>query len=470
MRFRIGLTAILLTAPLFGQPASSSRDRVYTADQTSNTVSVVDPAGQKLAGVIPLGAPRSEVLSPIYRGEANVHGLGFSPDHHTLVVVSVATNSVTFIDTATNTVRGKVYIGRAPHEAFFTNDGKEVWASVRGESHISVIDAATMKEKRKVTVADGPGMVRFSRDGARAFVVSSFTPEVDVVRTDTYEIEKRIPVVSPFSPNLDVCANGDVWMTHKDVGKVTVIDGATLDVKSVLDTGPITNHVACVDNFNGHFAYVTVGGLNHVKVFTREAAPKLVATIDTGALPHGIWPSDDGTRLFIGLENDDAVEVIDTIAGRSLGRIPIGQAPQALVFVSNAVPDGTAANLKPPAQVSGPITLTLLPPAGSPSKARALVSVRTLGIVDAVDVSVAGLEPETDYAVLAANSATAPYKEPTHVLDLRTNKRGGGGGAALGPVREIVVPRGASAQTTRYLILVPAKDHGAAALLAGMVK
>src|SRR6266404_719999 len=35
----------------------SSHDRVYTADQTSNTVSVIDPAENKLVGVIKLGDP-----------------------------------------------------------------------------------------------------------------------------------------------------------------------------------------------------------------------------------------------------------------------------------------------------------------------------------------------------------------------------------------------------------------------------
>jgi YVTN family beta-propeller protein len=470
MSLKTTLIAALFAAPLMAQTPVTSNDRVYTGDQTSNTVSVIDPATQTLAGEIVLGAPRSDVLSPIYRGEANVHGLGFSPDHRTLVVVSVATNSVTFIDTATSTVRGKVYIGRAPHEAFFTNDGREVWATVRGESHISVIDAATMKEKRKVTVADGPGMVRFSLDGKRAFVVSSFTPEVDVVRTDTYEIEKRIPVVSPFSPNLDVCSDGNVWMTHKDVGKVTVIDGTSLEVRSVIDTGPITNHVACVDNSAGHFAFVTVGGLNQVKVFSREATPAPVGTISTGALPHGIWPSGDGTRVFVGLENDDAVEVIDAVARKSLRRIPSGQAPQALVYVSNAVPaEGSSANLKPLSQVIRPVTLTLLAPSGSDSKGRALVSVRALGIVDAIDVSLAGLEPNTVYALVVAHAPQPPYGETTHLLDMKTNPKGGGNGAALGPVREIVVPAAEPADSVRYLIVVPAKDRNAAPLLIGKI-
>src|SRR5215467_12888551 len=35
----------------------STHDRVYAADQTSNTVSVIDPSSNKLLGVIRLGSP-----------------------------------------------------------------------------------------------------------------------------------------------------------------------------------------------------------------------------------------------------------------------------------------------------------------------------------------------------------------------------------------------------------------------------
>src|SRR3546814_2221712 len=59
--------------------------------------------------------------------------MGFSPDHKTLAVVSIGSNSVSFIDTATNAVKHITYVGRSPHEAFFTPDGNEVWVTVRGE-------------------------------------------------------------------------------------------------------------------------------------------------------------------------------------------------------------------------------------------------------------------------------------------------------------------------------------------------
>jgi YVTN family beta-propeller protein len=101
-------------------------DRVYTADQTSNTVSVIDPLSNKLLGVIHLGEDVPAALSPLYRGQLLVHGLGFSPDHRTLDVISIGSNSVTLIDTQTNSVKGTIYVGRSPHEGFFRPDGREL--------------------------------------------------------------------------------------------------------------------------------------------------------------------------------------------------------------------------------------------------------------------------------------------------------------------------------------------------------
>jgi YVTN family beta-propeller protein len=408
--------------------AVSPQDRVYTADQNSNTVSVINPASNTLLGQIRLGNQRPDVLSPLYKGEINVHGLGFSPDHKTLIVISTGSNSVSFIDTATNKVKGITYIGRSPHEGFFSADGKEVWVVVRGENYISIIDPASFKETGRIETALGPGMVQFHPDGKLAFVVSSFTPEVDVIDVGTHKIVKRIAVVSPFSPFLQFTPDyREIWMTHKDVGKVTRIDTAKLEVKGVIDTGMITNHIGFARTARGTFAYVTVGGENAVKVYTVGDKPELVATIPVGALPHGVWASNDGSRMYVGLENGDAVDVIDTTSNKVVARVPAGQAPQALVYVSNAVPEGGGlANLEPRAN-SEPINLSLKAPAGNAS---GFVVARNLGVVDAIEVSLFKLKPQTIYSVYVSG-------QETPVARFKTNPMGSANGTAIGPLREV---------------------------------
>jgi hypothetical protein len=159
----------------------SHQDRVYSAEQYSNTVSVTDPVDNKLLGTIRLGDPLPANLSPLYKGQLLVHGMGFSPDHRTIAVVAIGSNAVNFIDTATNSVKHITYVGRSPHEAFYTMDGSEVWVVVRGENYVSVLDGTTYEEKTRITVPNGPGMTIFSPDGKYGYVCSSFTPETEVI-------------------------------------------------------------------------------------------------------------------------------------------------------------------------------------------------------------------------------------------------------------------------------------------------
>jgi len=418
--------------------AAATRDRVYTADQTSNTVSVIDPATKQFLGLIHLGGDVPAALSPLYRGELLVHGLGFSPDHRTIAVVSVGSNSVTLIDTESNTVKGKIYVGRSPHEAFFRPDGRELWVAVRGENYVSVIDPVKRTEVRRIETANGPGMVLFRTDGKFAFVPSSFTPEMDVIETATYKVIARVPQASPFSPNLAVDQD-EVWVTLKDSGKTQVVSAKPpFQTVTVLQIGPITNHVAFVTNAAGRFAYVTVGGRNEVLVFRRDpgSSPKLVATIKTGDLPHGIWGSGDGRRIYVGLENGDSVQAIDTATNQCLATIPVGQLPQALVYVPNAVTsDKGTANLRPLGLAAQALHLELTPPPGVTSAAHASVAINSLGPIDNLQIAATGLEPGQKYKVMLVGGT-----EPQELVTFSAGIGGAAIAQALGPLKRAVAP------------------------------
>lgn len=440
--FAIAATTLFVNA---AWALPSAQDRVYTADQNSNTVSVINPVSNTLLGQIKLGNQRPDVLSPLYKGQINIHGLGFSPDHKTLIAIANGSNSVTFIDTATNKVKGTTYIGRSPHEGFYTADGKEVWVVVRGEDYISVIDAKTFKETQRIQTTVGPGMVQFMPDGKLAFVVSSFAPTVDVIDVKSHKVIKNISVVSPFSPFLQFTPDfKEVWMTHKDVGKITRIDTASLEVKSVFDVGFITNHITFTESATGVLAYVTVGGENAVKVYTTHDTPALVATIPTGALPHGIWSSDDSSRVYVGLENGDAVDVIDSASNKVIARAPVGQAPQALVYVSNAVPTGDGMTNLSARGSSDPLNIALK---ANGSAAKGFVVVRNVGVVDALEVSLFKLKPQTLYSVYVSGQTTP-------LASFKTNPMGAANGTVIGPLREAVVTlSGKAANASRILVM-----------------
>ena len=369
---------------------------------------------------------------------------------------------MTFIDTATNAVRHTTYVGRSPHEAFFTPNGREVWVTVRGEDYVSVLSGTSYVEKTRIKLANGPGMTIFSPDGKYGYVCSSFTPETTVVTVADHQVVARVKQDSPFCPNLAATPEGDqIWLTLKDVGRTMVFNARPpFEVLKSIDTGPITNHVNIVRNPRGRFAYVTVGGLDRVLAFRTDTFEQ-IASIDLGELPHGIWPSGDGTRVYVGIENGNAMAAIDTIENKVIGTIPIGHAAQAVVYVPNAVPtgDGTS-NLQPLGAAGQSTRLALGPPGGA---AATHVAIFDQGLTQLLQAAVTGLEAKTPYVLALSGDATgAGPLEP--VAGFTTNPAGAAIVNAVGPIRQVV--QASAPNLKRYLVIA----HGTAAEIGPIVQ
>ena len=222
------------------------------------------------------------------------------------------------------------------------------------------------------------------------------------------------------------------------MGKVSVLDTKTLTISGVLTTGPITNHVTAVDLPTGKFAYVTVGGEDVVKVYSRSPGFAQLATIPVGANPHGIWPSGDASRVYVGLENGDSAVAINTATNRVLGKIKVGQAPMALMYVPNAVPSGVASTANLGQQLLDKPTLVrnLKPFTAGP--AAGTMDLRSEGLVDLATFNLRALTPNTDYDIYLTNSTQAPYARDYALTTVHTDAKGNAMGQALGPIQRIV--------------------------------
>jgi YVTN family beta-propeller protein len=182
-----------------------------------------------------------------------------------------------------------------------------------------------------------------------------------------------------------------------------------------------------------------------------------VAIIPVGKLPHGIWPSGDGSRVYVGLENADAVTAIDTMTNKVIATVPIGQAPQALVYVPNAVPEGDGKQGLQGLGVAGEATHLALAPlvGGKPSddagKAPTSVTLFDQGLVQVVQSAVTGLEPGQPYVLALADDPTGQGAIES-LAAFMTNPAGSAIVNSVGPIRQIVQ---AEAKTPRrYLVLL----------------
>jgi YVTN family beta-propeller protein len=291
-------------------------------------------------------------------------------------------------------------------------------------------------------------MTIFSPDGEYGYVCSSFSPETVIIATAEHKIVGRVKQESPFCPDIAATPDGkQVWLTLKDVGKAMVFNARPpFDVVKVLDTGPITNHVNFALNARGQFAYITIGGLNAVKVFKTDTFEQ-VAMIPTGPLPHGLWPSGDGTRMYVGLENADAAAAIDTLENKVVAMISLGQAPQGVAYVPNAVQGDGMQNLQALGAAAKSVQLTL---AGQDAKPVTQVTLFDQGIVQVLQAAVTGLSPKQPY-VLALSDDPKGTGRLEALAGFMSNPAGAAIVNTVGPIRQIT--QGDGTTPKRYLVI-----------------
>lgn len=410
-----GESGVQQAPALPGAQAISSSDRVYTADQSSNTVTVIDPSANdnegEVLGTISLGQPRLDgVLGPVDRNQVNVHGLGFSPDGRFLDVVDVTSNATQIVDTSSNEVVQTSYVGRSPHEAFISPDGTQVWTAVRGEDYVSVVSLETGEEVDRIETAKGPSKVVFSPDGEQAFVNHFDANELDVIDVASRELTDRITIPDETGATADEAISPDgeeIWLGHPMTGKTTVVNVGESAVEAVLDTGARTNHPNFVTNEDGEeLAYVTVGGEKKTLVYRRSednGEPEMVTEIEnSGASPHGIWPSPDNTRIYVALQKSDAVDVIDTSTNEVINTLKLGQDPQALVYVAGADPEGGGQSNLTQQGIGKRIENFDLQVRGVESGS-GTASIREVMELEEIDVAASGLPANQGFTVYASD-------------------------------------------------------------------
>jgi hypothetical protein len=154
----------------------------------------------------------------------------------------------------------------------------------------------------------------------------------------------------------------------------------------------------------------------------------------------------------VGLENDDRMAAIDTRTNRLLQEVPIGQAPQAILYVPEAVDnDDTAPNLIPLGAAASAIHLELRSLAPD-RRARSSVSLFDQGLVQVLQAAVTGLMPKAPYVLALAPHADGSGKlEPLAAFN--TNAAGAAIVNTAGPIRQLM--HAGTDAPSRFLVVAP---------------
>jgi hypothetical protein len=100
----------------------------------------------------------------------------------------------------------------------------------------------------------------------------------------------------------------------------------------------------------------------------------------------------------------------------------------------------------------------MLPPSVAGSNARATVAVNSLGVIDLLQIAVAGLKPGQEYQLFLVDSLTRPDATKVGLTKFTANPSGAAIAQAIGPLRTVVATPGSTAGQQpehRYLVVIP---------------
>jgi YVTN family beta-propeller protein len=218
-------------------------------------------------------------------------------------VPNVKSNDVYVIDPATLKVVDKFRVGINPQHVVPSWDLKTLWvtnnAEGRTDGSLTPIDPATGKAGKPVAV-DDPYNMYFSPDGRSAIVVAEALKRLDFRDPQTMALQSSLPVPQCAGINhADFSIDGRFAIfTCEFQGSLAKIDMADKKVLGYLklSRGGMPQDIRVSPDGKVFF----VADMKAAGVFVIDGASFTeIDFIKTGIGTHGLYPSRDGTKLYI---------------------------------------------------------------------------------------------------------------------------------------------------------------------------
>jgi len=316
----------------------NAKPLVYVPNNRSASVTVIDPATFKVLRTVPVGLDPQHVVP--------------SWDLTRLFVTNNAEGrtdgSLTPIDPVTGDFGAPIPVDD-PYNMYYTPDGKSAIVVAEAFKRLDLRDPVTFQVQRVIQTPECGGINHADFSGDGSYVV--FTCEFDaaIVKIDWRagtvigKISFGKSQTESMPQDVRVGPDGQTFYVADMIKDgVFVIDGDSFTQKGFVKTGVGTHGI--YPSRDGTKLYIANRGQNTIfgtpkgKGSVSVLDPKTNTVLATWPVPGGGSPdmgnlSPDGSQLWLSGRYDDEVYVFDTNTGALMQRIPVGQkAPHGLVW------------------------------------------------------------------------------------------------------------------------------------------
>lgn len=210
------------------------------------------------------------------------------------------------------------------------------------ESTLAIIDPLEMKVLGKVPTGDNPHEVVIMPDGKTAIVANygAQTPgnSLSVIDIEAKKELRRVNLLPLMRPHGIQEIGGKVYFTSETNRLIARYDVAADKVDWIMGTGQNASHMIAgsADQKKFYTANIASDSVTAFEFQNVPPAGSKITHIPVGKQPEAIDLSPDGKEVWVGLNADKAIDIVDTATSKVKERIELGERPYRVRFT----PDG----------------------------------------------------------------------------------------------------------------------------------
>ncbi|UNK50423.1 YncE family protein [Lysobacter sp. S4-A87] len=279
------------------------------------------------------------------------HEIVVSSDGRTALVSNYGSqspgNSLSVLDLASDAPVRTVGLDEntRPHGMRLLPGNRRAVVTTEGSRKLLVVDIGQGKVESAIDLGEGRGhMVALSADGATAYVTKIDAGTVSRVDLKAGRKTHEVAAGAGAEGVAVHPRSGEVWVSNREAGTVTVHDPATLatihtvpspgfpirvvfsaDARAALATNARAATLSVIDT--------TSKRVIHTVDLSRKGAQYSETMLGRAALPIGVIADPSGKRVYVAISGGDGIAVVDTASWKVVDQWKTGREPDALGVV-----------------------------------------------------------------------------------------------------------------------------------------
>jgi YVTN family beta-propeller protein len=265
-------------------------------------------------------------------------GLAVNPHRNEVYVANAGSDTVSVINTETNTVAATIRVQRRPSFIDVDVQGKRAYVANSASNNVSVIDLGLRREIEVIGAGEAPGEARIANDGKTLVITNRVSGSVSIADAHSFKVRSSFDhcpgatdaiILQDSSKAFITCSGGHqimvIGLAHSGGNEPTAAD----TLLSFLDVGKTPLQIALKPD--GGEAFVSNYDSDTISEIT-TSSNEVGGAYLMGAHPIRGLVNADNSLLYVSDSSAGRVGIYSIDDGKVVGSVKVGEGPDALAF------------------------------------------------------------------------------------------------------------------------------------------